>query len=625
MRSHTPAVFALDRLCRARQNVSVKFFSLTPLALLAALPLCAQEALPEAPTAEQAPATAPDAVCPTPEVPAEHVAPPADTPAAPAEAAAPPAEEAPAMAAASPAEETPAKAATPPAEETPAEAATPLAEEAPAKQAAPPAGELAAPTKEPAPPAPPAATDAQAAYRSIVKVEVAQQQPDFDIPWNTGEYAQGNGTGFMVAPGRFLTNAHVVSNAERILIAPYGDARKIPARVKFIAHDADLALLEVEDASSFADIPCLKLGSELPQLEDAVRAVGYPMGGRRLSVTRGIVSRIDTIPYSHPRNQSHLAVQIDAAINPGNSGGPVLKGDVVVGVAFQGLQGANATGYMIPIPVIRHFLRDIEDGHYDGYTELGALFEDSSNPALRRHAGLPDDGMGCRVADVIEGSSCDGALQVGDIVLTVGGHPVDSSGMIELDGVRVALQELAERAFSGDVIRFELLRAGQRLSADVTLAPLKSQRLTAKIYDEQPRYIVFGGLVFQPLGVDVAQAHGITEAGVALEADAHLRSGRGTEQNDIVMLTNVLRDEVNARFANFGRHVVTKVNGVPITGLSQLAELLYPTEGSERPPYTVIELADAPLPLVFDNAVIDTANARIRAHYNLPAHARLIP
>ncbi|MGN0828402.1 MAG: trypsin-like peptidase domain-containing protein [Akkermansia sp.] len=564
----------------------MKFFSLTPLALLAALPLCAQEAIPEAPTAEQAPATAPDAVCPTPEAPAEQVAPPADTPAAPAKAAAPLAEEAPAEAAASPAEETPAKAAASP--------------------AAPPA-------------------DAQAAYRSIVKVEVAQQQPDFDIPWNTGEYAQGNGTGFMVAPGRFLTNAHVVSNAERILIAPYGDARKIPARVKFIAHDADLALLEVEDASSFADIPCLKLGSELPQLEDAVRAVGYPLGGRRLSVTRGIVSRIDTIPYSHPRNQSHLAVQIDAAINPGNSGGPVLKGDVVVGVAFQGLQGANATGYMIPIPVIRHFLRDIEDGHYDGYTELGALFEDSSNPALRRHAGLPDDGMGCRVADVIEGSSCDGALHVGDIVLTVGGHPVDSSGMIELDGVRVALQELAERAFSGDVIRFELLRAGQRLSVDVTLAPLKSQRLTAKIYDEQPRYIVFGGLVFQPLGVDVAQAHGIAEAGVALEADAYLRSGRDTEQNDIVMLTNILRDEVNARFANFGRHVVTKVNGVPITGLSQLAELLYPTEGSERPPYTVIELADAPLPLVFDNAVIDTANARIRAHYNLPAHARLIP
>ncbi|MGN0868216.1 MAG: trypsin-like peptidase domain-containing protein [Akkermansia sp.] len=573
----------------------MKFFPLTTLALpalLTTLPLCAQEATPEAPTAEQAPAAAPDTAVPAPDTaaPAEEPAAPAEEPAAPAETPAAPAE-------------------------TPA---------APAETPAAPAEAPATPAEEPEPSASLAA-GAQAAYRSIVKVEVAQQQPNFDIPWNTGEYAQGNGTGFMVAPGLFLTNAHVVSNAERILISPYGDARKIPARVKFIAHDADLALLEVEDTTPFADIPCLKLGNDLPQLEDAVRAVGYPVGGSRLSVTRGIVSRIDTIPYSHPQNQSHLAVQIDAAINPGNSGGPVLKGDEVIGVAFQGLQRANATGYMIPIPVIRHFLRDIEDGHYDGYTELGAVFEEASNPALRRHAGLPDDGMGCRVADVIQGSSSDGALQVGDIVLAVGGHPVDSSGMIDLDGVRVALQELAERAFSGDVLRFELLRAGQRLSVDVKLAPLKSQRLTARIYDEQPRYIVFGGLVFQPLSMDVARKHGIAESRVALEADDYIRSGQAAEQNDIVMLTNILRDEVNARFQSLGRGVVTKVNGVPVSGLTQLAELLYPTEGSERPPYTVIELADAPLPLVFDNAVIDAANARIRAHYNLPAPARLNP
>ncbi|MGN0836429.1 MAG: trypsin-like peptidase domain-containing protein [Akkermansia sp.] len=581
----------------------MKFFSLTTLALpalLTPLPLCAQDAVPEAPTAEQAPAAALNAVAPAPEASAESPAPAAEG-ALPSEEPAPPAEE--------PAP--PAELPAPPAEE-PAP---------PAEEPAPPE-ELPA-EKEPLPAAPDAA--AQAAYRSIVKVEVAQQQPNFNIPWNTGEYAQGNGTGFMVAPGLFLTNAHVVSNAERILIAPYGDARKIPARVKFIAHDADLALLEVEDATPFADIPCLKLGSELPQLEDTVRAVGYPVGGSRLSVTRGIVSRIDTIAYAHPQNQSHLAVQIDAAINPGNSGGPVLKGDEVVGVAFQGLQRASATGYMIPIPVIRHFLRDIEDGHYDGYTELGAVFEEASNPALRRHAGLPDDGMGCRVADVIKGSSSDGALQVGDIVLAVGGHPVDSSCMIELDGVRVALQELAERSFSGDVLRFELLRAGQRLSVDVKLAPLKSQRLTARIYDEQPRYIVFGGLVFQPLSMDVAREHGIAESRVAPEADDYIRSGQAAEQNDIVMLTNILRDEVNARFQFLGRGVVTKVNGVPVTGLAQLAELLYPAEGSERPPYTVIELADAPLPLVFDNAVIDAANARIRAHYNLPASARLNP
>lgn len=489
------------------------------------------------------------------------------------------------------------------------------------EQTAPAAVE--APAEETAPVA--AQEDLAAAYRGIVKVEVAVHRPDEKIPWRSGAFGRGSGTGFMVAPGLFLTNAHVVADAERILISPYADARKLPAQVKFVAHDADLALLEVEDASSFADIPCLKLSEELPQLEDAVRAIGYPIGGNRLSVTRGIVSRIDTITYAHPRNDSHLALQIDAAINPGNSGGPVLKGNEVIGVAFQGLMEANATGYVIPVSVIRHFLKDIEDGTYDGYVELGATFAEAENPALRRRAGLADDHRGCLVADVAVGSSCDGALQPGDIVLSVQGHAVDSSAMIELDGVRVPLAELAERAFKDDVLHVELLRDGCRQEADIKLAPLPAAKLMSASYGELPRYVTFGGLVFQPLHLNVIQAHSLPSRLYMSEMDDYIRRGGSQGKEDIVVLTTILPDEVNARFNNPGRRIVTRVNGEEVRGLAHLHSLLYPAEGAERPAYTVIELADAPRPLVIDNAVIDAANARIRASYNVPAEARLEP
>lgn len=126
-----------------------------------------------------------------------------------------------------------------------------------------------------------------------------------------------------------------------------------------------------------------------------MRAVGYPIGGSRLSVTRGIVSRIDTTLYSHSQSVSHLTVQIDAAINPGNSGGPVLMDDKVVGVAFQGLMQANSTGYMIPMPVIKRFLQDVEDGRYDSYVELGVDFFPLSNPAMRKHFGLSETDPAC--------------------------------------------------------------------------------------------------------------------------------------------------------------------------------------------------------------------------------------
>ncbi len=477
------------------------------------------------------------------------------------------------------------------------------------------------PASAPVPPAP--AVDLAAAYRGIVKVEVVSRTPDYETPWQSGNFGRGNGTGFLVAPGLFMTNAHVVANAVKIDISLYADARRIPARVKYVAHDADLALLEIADTSAFAGVPCLEFTEELPQLEDTVRAIGYPVGGNRLSVTRGIVSRIDTIPYAHPRNIAHMALQVDAAINPGNSGGPVLKGDKVVGVAFQGLLQANSTGYVIPMPVIRHFLEDVKDGRYDGYVEMGAYFIPMENEAMRRHFEMPDNGLGCLVSDVVKGSACDGALQPGDVVIAVNGLPVDCTAMIDLDGVRVRLEELAERSFAGDKVHFTIIRDGQVQETEVTLAPLPSVRVLSRRYDENPRYVVYAGLVFQPLELNVVQAHQVSSSDVMVELDRFTRGGESREKDDLVLLTRQLPDEVNTRLTNMGRSLVTRVNGVEVKGLAHLHSLLYPAEGEERPAYTVIELADAPRPLVIDNAAVDAANSRIAERYNIPAAARL--
>ena len=489
-------------------------------------------------------------------------------------------------------------------------------EPAPALEAAP----------EPAPveatPAVPANTEVDA-YSSIVKIEVAIRVPDYETPWKSGMYGGGNGTGFMVSPGVFMTNAHVVANAERITVSPYGDARKYAAKVKHVAHDADLALVEVTEAAEvFEHVPCLQFSDKLPKLEDEVRAIGYPIGGSRLSVTRGIVSRIDTTLYSHSQSESHLTVQIDAAINPGNSGGPVLMDDKVVGVAFQGLMQANSTGYMIPMPVISRFLKDVEDGRYDKYVDLSAAFFPLSNPAMRQHYGLNDTDPGVVVGEVAKGGSCDGVLQVGDLLLAVNGLPVDRSAMIELDGERVMLEELAERSFKGDKLSMRIKRNGELMDVEVELKPLAAGDIKTQEYDAMPRYVQFGGLVFQPLHYNVVTAHQINITNINVEVEHFLKHGGSLKKKDLVLLTKVLKDEVNARYSQFGSRLVTKVNGVEVQGMEHLYELLYPAEG-ERGDFTVIEFADSPRPMVIDNAVIDAANKRINTRYGVPAAARL--
>ncbi len=237
--------------------------------------------------------------------------------------------------------------------------------------------------------------------KSLVRITATSQEPDYKVPWNPGAMSVGVGAGFVIDGDRIMTNAHVVSNARFIVVEKEDDPQHYPAMVQFVGHDCDLAVLRVLDKGFFQNTRPLSTGG-IPAIESPVSVYGYPIGGERLSVTRGIISRIDFQTYTHSGIDSHLAVQIDAAINPGNSGGPVMQDGKVVGVAFQGYSGdvAQNVGYMIPTPVIRRFLKDISNGRYDGYVDLSLTYFKLVNPAERRGLGLPDNEQGVMVSSV---------------------------------------------------------------------------------------------------------------------------------------------------------------------------------------------------------------------------------
>ncbi|HEX5790718.1 MAG TPA: trypsin-like peptidase domain-containing protein [Luteolibacter sp.] len=450
-------------------------------------------------------------------------------------------------------------------------------------------------------------------YRSVVRVEVASQVPDYETPWNSGRFSGGIGTGFLIGRNQFLTNAHVVSNGRRVLLTIHGSPTKYPAKIEHIAHDCDLALLSVENFSDFESFPVFQFG-DVPELESQVRVIGYPVGGERLSVTRGVVSRIDFQPYSHSRADQHLVVQIDAAINPGNSGGPVVQDDKVVGVAFQGLRQADNTGYIIPTPVIRRFLKDISDGKYDPYPELGISVFALHNPAMRVALGLPDDGRGVLVEDVTHSSSSDGVVQPGDILMSLDGHSIDSAGLIKIDGGNLDLNEVVERKFSGDKVKVGILRGGKAMELEVTLKPLTWAGMYAIQYEKKPRYIVFAGLVFQPLDTNLFAAAKFTDTTVRRLYTDYVSKGLFTKHKDVVMLSRVESDPVTSQLGEFAGFAVDKINGVEVTDLSHAYDLLHP----EKPPeFHVIELFGASRPVVIPSALVDEANRRVADQYGI--------
>src|SRR5213592_1387332 len=340
--------------------------------------------------------------------------------------------------------------------------------------------------------------------KSLVRITATSVEPDYKAPWNSGGIQRGVGAGFVISGNRILTNAHVVSNSRYWTVEREGDPNKYPATVQFVAHDCDLALITVSAPDFFKNMLPLKFGG-IPALESTVSAYGYPIGGERMSVTTGIISRIDFQLYTHSSIDQHLAIQISAQINPGNSGGPVMQNAKVVGVAFQGYSGDVAQGvaYMIPTPVINRFLKDVSNGRYDGYVDLGITYGKLQNPAQRKFLGLKDDDRGVLVETVVAAGPCAKILQPGDVLLSIDKHPIASDGNVELEGERVEMPEVVERKFKRDSVKFEILSDKQSTSGSVQLDTVPPYLMQSHKYDVRPRYVLYGGLLFQPLNLDM--------------------------------------------------------------------------------------------------------------------------
>lgn len=459
-------------------------------------------------------------------------------------------------------------------------------------------------------------------WEGIVRIEASFLVPDYRTPWQAGRPSSGSGTGWLIGKNQFITNAHVVSNSTRLIIRLTNDPEPYAAHVVHIAHDCDLALLEADDPKPFANLKPLPLGG-IPKLNTEVIAVGYPIGGERMSVTRGVVSRLDFQGYSHSGIDQHLAIQVDAAINPGNSGGPVLQDEKVVGIAFQGYSGAAAqnVGYMIPVPVIQRFLDDIKDGHYDHYMDLAISTFPIENPAQLRALGLEENGIGVYVSNVQSAGASGGVLRVGDVILAIDGSPVYHNGLIKVEGQMMDMNEAVERKFAGDKVKLDVWRDGKKQALEITLKRFLPYLTMGEQYNQKPRYVLYAGLLFQPMSRNLMEAHGIRDPLVSYVFDNYLNREIYKERPEVVVLTTVLPDEVNSYLQAYQHSIVDEVNGVKVKTLKDLDEALKKPEGDGK--FVVIKLLEKNRPLVVKRALADQAQPKIMQTYDVPAASYL--
>jgi S1-C subfamily serine protease len=411
---------------------------------------------------------------------------------------------------------------------------------------------------------------------AVVKVFSKAAYPDLSRPWTKAPPQEVSGTGVIIDGKRILTNAHVVQYASQVQVQANQSGDKLSATVVAVAAGIDLAVLKLDDESFFAKRPPLPRASGVPKIKDAVLTYGFPTGGESLSITRGIVSRIEFVNYNV--GVSGLRIQIDAAINPGNSGGPAIGAGRMIGLVFSHLVGSENIGYIIPNEEIDLFLKDVAAGRPYGkptfYDELQTL----ENPALRAFLKVDDSVRGTVVYRPFEGAG-PSPLKQWDVITRIADTPIDDQGMIQVgDNLRLGFGYLLQKVAHDGTVPLTIVRAGK--SQNIRM-PVREHRplLVDFLAGAYPPYFIYGPLVLSRASIESLQLlrakGGTTAAALGSPLVARLGEPPDAGHDELVIVASPLFPHALSKgYGNPSGEIVKSVNGTPVKSLAQMVALL---------------------------------------------------
>ena len=416
---------------------------------------------------------------------------------------------------------------------------------------------------------------------SVVKVFSTLRGPDLYKPWTKESPAEVSGSGVVIEGKRILTNAHMVQHASQVQIQANLAGDKIYATVEAVDPDIDLAVLKLDDDKFFDTHPALPRANTLPGVKDVVLAYGYPEGGNSLSITKGIVSRVEFTYFRYPA--SGLRIQIDAAINPGNSGGPAIVGDKMIGLTFSRLNEADNIGYIIPSEEIELFLQGVASGHYDGKPAMYDEYQTLENPALRNFLKLDPAVHGMVVTrPYLTDSSY--PLKTWDVITKIGDFPVDDEGMIKVgDELKLHFTYEVQKLARQGSVPLTIVRQGREMQVAEPVSP-DYPRLIPSLGNGYPAYFIYGPLVFTDATEEYLGGLARTKYGSSIMSRL---SGSGnplvTRIGDrpqfpgerlVVVASPFFPHKLAQGYSNPMMGVIKSINNIPIKNLAQLVEVL---------------------------------------------------
>jgi hypothetical protein len=174
------------------------------------------------------------------------------------------------------------------------------------------------------------------------------------------------------------------------------------------------------------------------------------------------------------------------------------------------------------------------------------------------------------------------------------------------------MAEVAERKFVGDSVKMEILREKKPMTVEVKFTQPFPFTMNANQYEKLPEYVLFGGLLFQPLNRNLVNAYGFQNPRVDYYFDFFINREIYTKHPEVIVLSQILNDPINTYFTEFREGIVESVNEKPIKTLKDLAAAF-----AEQKDFYVVEFVGVGRPLVLERAAVESARERIKARYNV--------
>ena len=137
-------------------------------------------------------------------------------------------------------------------------------------------------------------------------------------------------------------------------------------------------------------------------------------------------------------------------------------------------------------------------------------------------------------------------------------------------------------------------------------------------YDEQASYVLFAGLLFQPLSRNLVNAYGFQNPRIDFYFNEYINKELYNERPEVIVLTTILADPLNTFLGEFREQIVDEINGKKIKTLADIAAAF-----AEQPEFYVVKFVGAGRPLVLERKAVEAARERIKTRYNVTSEQNL--